>query len=540
MWNQLFPERASTIANDVDLIFAVVLGLSILFAVPVAICVITFALRYRGGKARERYIEPHEGRGGTWKIEAGVIAGLLVLALTVFGWGASVYLKIYAMPADAMNVYVVAKQWMWKFQHPTGQTEIDELHVPVGFPVRLTMISEDVIHSFFVPAFRVKRDVVPGEYTTVWFQATETGTFNLFCAEYCGTDHSRMLARVVVMDATAYQAWISQRSVGGGTGVIAEGTAGTGSKSQSAGGAQGGAQSGEQTPATMADAGGELFANLGCQSCHRQDGTGAGPSLVGVWGTQTELEGGQVRTVDEDYVRRSILDPHSELVKGYPPIMPPYEGQINEDDLTNLIEYVRSLGNSDTSGDTSTNTPSGGTPSSGTPSSGTPSSETPSSETPSGETPSSETPSSETPSSGTPISDTNQSAGGAESGAQSGEQTSTAMAAAGGELFTSLGCQSCHREDGAGAGPSLVGIWGTQTELEGGQVRTVDEDYVRRSILDPHSELVKGYQPIMPPYEGQINEDDLANLIEYVHSLGNNDASDGTSNNGTPSSDSAN
>ena len=334
MWNQLFPERASTIANDVDLIFAGVLGLSLLFAVPVACLVIFFAIRYRRGVMRERYVDVHEGRGPerTWILETAWIVIPLILALGVFSWGARLYFNIYAMPADGMDVYVVGKQWMWKFQHPTGQTEIDELHVPVGFPVRLTMISEDVIHSFYVPAFRVKRDVVPGEYTTLWFEATQTGTFDLFCAEYCGTDHSRMLARVIVMEAGQYQEWISQRAIGGGTSFIPEGSAGEA------------AEGGETTPATMADAGAQFFQDLGCASCHRDDGSGAGPSLVGLWEQEVELENGQSVAADMEYIRRSIIDPHSQLVAGYTAIMPTYEGQIDEEQLLTLIEYIRSLG----------------------------------------------------------------------------------------------------------------------------------------------------------------------------------------------------
>jgi cytochrome c oxidase subunit 2 len=346
MWNQFFPERASTIAYDVDLIFSVVLGLSLFFAVPVALLVVFFAVRYRRGVPRERFEHVHEGRGGseTWRLEAGWIAFLLILALSVFSWGARIYFKIYAMPATGMDVYVVGKQWMWKFQHPTGQTEIDELHVPVNFPVRLTMISEDVIHSFFVPAFRVKRDVVPGQYTTVWFEATETGTYHLFCAEFCGTDHSRMVARVVVMEATAYQNWLSQHGIGGGASVVPESMAGDGSGS------------GDGAPSSMADAGEQLFANLGCASCHRAAGGGAGPSLVGLWGKQVELENGQTVSADINYVRRSILDPQAEIVEGYPPIMPTYTGQIDEAELLTLVEYIQSLGATPAQGESASGT----------------------------------------------------------------------------------------------------------------------------------------------------------------------------------------
>ncbi len=333
MWNQIFPEQASTVAGSVDRIFSVVLGLSLFFAIPVAILIVYFGIKYRRGAVVERYDEVYEGRGRgpTWLLEASWIALLLPLALGVYGWGARLYFDMNELPVQGMDVYVVGKQWMWKFQHPTGQTEIDELHVPINFPVRLTMISEDVIHSFIVPQFRVKQDVVPGRYTTTWFEATEAGEFDLYCAEYCGTDHSRMLAKVIVMEPTQYQQWLSQRDVGGGTGVIAEASSGEGTAG------------GEETPATMADAGAELFESLGCTSCHLANGAGVGPSLVDKWGEEVELEDGQVETFDIDYVRRSILDPQTQIVAGYPPVMPTYEGQIDEEQLLLLIEYIRSL-----------------------------------------------------------------------------------------------------------------------------------------------------------------------------------------------------
>lgn len=333
MWNQLFPEQASTIASDVDLITAGVTALALIFAVPVAILVVIFAIRYRRGVPRQRFVEAHEGRGAdrTWMLEVAWIAIPLILALGVYSWGAGLYLRLYAIPANAMDVYVVGKQWMWKFQHPTGHTEIDELHVPVGFPVRLTMISEDVIHSFYVPAFRVKRDVVPGQYTTAWFEATRPGTYALNCAEYCGTDHSRMLARVIVMEPTEYQAWLSGREVGGRSGVVDEGSGASGAASGA--------------PMTMAGSGEQLFAQLGCNSCHRPDDSGAGPTLVGLWGEEVELSDGQVVVADIDYIRRSILDPQAQIVAGYPPIMPTYDGQIGEEELLTLVEYIRSLAN---------------------------------------------------------------------------------------------------------------------------------------------------------------------------------------------------
>lgn len=331
MWNQIFPERASSVAGDVDLIFTVVTGLSFFFSVVVAVLIVVFAIRYRRTKPAARFVETHEGRGAgaTWVLEASWIVVLLVLSLSVFGWGARLYVRMAQLPANAMDVYVVGKQWMWKFQHPTGQTEIDELHVPVNFPVRLTMISEDVIHSFYVPAFRVKQDVIPGQYTTTWFEATQPGEYHLFCAEYCGTDHSRMIGRVVVLEPTAYQQWLSGRAIGGGTGAIPEDQGRTGTETQ--------------TASTMTDAGGALFESLGCHTCHREDNSGTGPSLVERWGGQVPLEDGQEITFDENYVRTSILDPQAHIHAGYPPVMPTFEGQIDESELLQLIEYIRSL-----------------------------------------------------------------------------------------------------------------------------------------------------------------------------------------------------
>lgn len=333
LWNQIYPEQASTIAPEVDRIFWAEVGLSLFFALIVAALIIYFAIKYRRSAVVERFDEVQEGRhrGPTWLLEASWIVVLFFMAMGIFSWGARLYLQINDLPEDAMDVYVVGKQWMWKFQHPTGQTEIDELHVPVNYPVRLTMISEDVIHSFYVPQFRIKMDVLPGRYTTTWFEATRTGQYDLFCAEYCGTDHSRMIARVIVMEPVAYQQWLSQRNIGGGTGVIPEGMAGEE------------AEGAEDTPMTMADEGGALFESLGCTSCHLMRGGGAGPPLADRWDSEVQLEDGQVDTFDIDYVRRSILDPQAQIVEGYPPIMPTYEGQISEEELLLLVEYIRSL-----------------------------------------------------------------------------------------------------------------------------------------------------------------------------------------------------
>jgi cytochrome c oxidase subunit 2 len=230
--------------------------------------------------------------------------------MVIFAWGASLFFTISRPPAGALEIQVVGKQWMWKFQHPDGQREINELHVPVGRPVKLTMASEDVIHSFFVPAFRVKMDVVPGRTTTTWFEATKPGVYHLFCAEYCGTKHSGMIGRVVVLEPVQYQQWLSGGAIG-------------------------------EPPAL---AGEKLFRNLGCNACHRPGPGGLGPSLEGLFGTSRELQTGDTVMADEDYLRESILNPNARIVAGYQPIMPPFQGRITEEGLLQLIAYIKSLG----------------------------------------------------------------------------------------------------------------------------------------------------------------------------------------------------
>jgi cytochrome c oxidase subunit II len=323
---QFVPPQASSFASEVDLITLVVTGLSLLFAIPVALLIIYFAVKYRRTAAVERLDSVYEGRhkSSIWALEIGWIVIPLFLSLGIFTWGARLYVHMYQMPRDGLDIYVVGKQWMWKFQHPTGQTQINVLHVPVGYPVRLTMISEDVIHSFYVPAFRTKKDVLPGEYTTMWFEATQAGEYHIFCAEYCGTGHAPMYGTVVALEPQQYQQWISQTAPGSGTGVIPEDITPLGA-------------------ATMADAGEQLFVSLGCRTCHQMDGSGAGPSLLGVFGSERVLQNGQVVIADIQYIRRSILDPNSQIVAGYEPIMPTYAGQLDEERLLMLIEYIRSL-----------------------------------------------------------------------------------------------------------------------------------------------------------------------------------------------------
>ncbi len=228
--------------------------------------------------------------------------------MVIFIWGAVVYFKGRTPPRDATEVYVVAKQWMWKLEHAEGQREINELHVPVGRDVKLIMTSQDVIHSFFVPAFRMKQDVLPGRYTVAWFHATKSGTYHLFCAEYCGTQHSGMIGSIVVLEPAQYEAWMS----GGSTGPLSA----TGEK---------------------------IFAELGCVTCHRTDTQGRGPNLQGVFGKPVLLEDGRTITADENYIRESILDPGAKVVSGFKPVMPTFQGLVSEEQLNALVAYVKSM-----------------------------------------------------------------------------------------------------------------------------------------------------------------------------------------------------
>ena len=300
----LWPVNASTHALPVDLlyIFLVVLSAGTTLAIFVVIAI--FSMKYRRRHGREA--TPIHGSlilEITWSVIP------LGIFMVIFLWGAVIFFDERTPPQDATEIYVVAKQWMWKLQHPEGQRELNELHVPVGRDIKLIMTSQDVIHSFYVPAFRIKQDVLPGRYTTMWFRATRPGTYHLFCAQYCGTQHSGMIGDVVVMEPAEYQTWLS-----------------------------GGVPAG-----SLAQTGQALFQQLGCSTCHRFDVQGRGPNLTGVFGKPVSLEDGRTVVADENYVRESILVPAAKVVSGFKPVMPSFQGQVSEEQLDALIAYVKSL-----------------------------------------------------------------------------------------------------------------------------------------------------------------------------------------------------
>jgi cytochrome c oxidase subunit II len=306
---RLFPEQASTMAPRIDVLFWYVNVVGIFFTLLIAIGLMVFATRYRR-RTEDFFPKPIVGSTAlelTWTFIP------LVLVMIMFGWGLMIYADYSRAPENSLEVYVIGKQWMWQLQHPGGQREINALHVPVGQPVRLIMTSEDVIHDFFVPAFRVKMDVVPGKYSHLWFEATKAGTYDLFCAAYCGTEHSRMIGKVVVMERGDYERWLA-----------------------------------EKADRSLALQGRQLFQKLQCVTCHHPEAGNRAPILEGLYGKRVQLENGSSVLADEAYLRESILYPKRKVRAGWRPIMPTYDQQVSQDDLIRLIAFLKSLKHGET------------------------------------------------------------------------------------------------------------------------------------------------------------------------------------------------
>lgn len=306
MWDfPLFPKQASTVAEQVDGLYLFLVGVTAFFTLLIFALIFYFTIKYRRGKAVDRSNPPVSSH----KMEAVWIIVPLAIAMVIFGWSTSVYFNQIRSPADAAVYHAIAKQWMWKFQNPDGKREVNELHVPVGRAIRILMTSQDVIHDLYIPAFRIKSDILPGRYTTLWFEATRPGTYHLFCAEYCGTNHSQMTGQVIVMEPDEYERWLAGESAG-------------------------------ETPA---QAGERLFTQYGCNTCHNETSAARGPSLTGLFGKQVNLQSGQSIEADENYIRESIFEPTSQIVAGFPAIMPTFKGQLTEDDVMQLVAYIKSL-----------------------------------------------------------------------------------------------------------------------------------------------------------------------------------------------------
>jgi cytochrome c oxidase subunit 2 len=309
---ELFPPQASTQASQTDLLYLFLILASAAIVILVVTLIVVFSIRYRRGSAAPRpELRPLTSR----EFEIGWTAATFFLFLFIFAWTGSVRLSMLAAPKNAIEIHVEGKQWMWKIQHPNGAREINSLHVPVNVPVRLIMRSQDVIHSFFVPAFRIKQDVVPGRYTQTWFKATQTGTQHLLCTQFCGTQHSRMVGEIVVLSHDDYARWLREQAPQGD--LVAEGA--------------------------------RLFRSLGCSGCHDNPAIQA-PRLAGIYGTTVQLTGGGTAKVDDDYLRDCILEPEKHLPLGYEPLMPSFKDQISSDGILRLIAYIRSLHSTGLSG----------------------------------------------------------------------------------------------------------------------------------------------------------------------------------------------
>ena len=304
-WSFFFPEGASTTSGSVDALYFFLVAVSLFFGALIAVLLAVFAIQFRRRSEDERPAEIH----GSLVLELAWTLIPLGIVLIIFLWSAELFFTLHRVPKDAMQIHVVGKRWMWKLQHITGQREISELHVPVGVPVKLTLTSEDVIHSFFIPAFRIKKDAVPGRYNTIWFQATKPGKYHLFCAEYCGTKHSGMIGWIYVMEPAQFQAWLA-----GSTGAM-----------------------------SLASAGEKLFNDLACITCHRADTGARGPALDGLYGKAVKLASGNVVNADEGYLRESIVQPSAKIVQGYQPIMPTFQGLVTEEQIVQLIAYIQTL-----------------------------------------------------------------------------------------------------------------------------------------------------------------------------------------------------
>ena len=300
----LFPPEASKIAPEMDALFFFMVLVSLIGLTIVILLVTTFCILY----SKERHPVAVQIEGSTL-LEATWTIIPLALFLVCFVWGALLYFRIYNPPTNAMNIYIVGKQWMWKAEHPGGQHEIDSLHIPINRPVQLTMISQDVFHSFSIPAFRVKREVIPGRYSTVWFEATTPGEYHLFCTQYCGTLHSQMIGTITAMKPDDYQAWTA----------------------------------GSTSGASLAQNGERLYASLGCNSCHSGQADSRGPNLAAAYGARLQLTNGSYVTVDDAFLRDTILNPSMHVTQGYAPIMPTYQGQVSEEGLIDLVEYIKKL-----------------------------------------------------------------------------------------------------------------------------------------------------------------------------------------------------
>lgn len=302
----LHPPTASNVAGQVDEVFYFLTFITVFFSVLIFGCIFYFMIKYRRRSEDDLPEQIH----GSLPLEVIWTVIPSIICAVIFVWSSYLYVRNSRPPRNATDIYVIGKQWMWHIQHPEGPREIDTLHIPVNQAIKLTMTSQDVIHAFYIPAFRVKKSVLPGSYNEIWFTPDKVGKFHLYCTEYCGAGHSKMIGWVYVMSQRDYTAWLD----------------------------------GQMKDQSMAQEGARLFAQLGCSTCHAANGTGQGPSLEGIYGKPETLKDGSTRIVDETLIRQAIITPNSVLLPKYPPIMPTFQGQVNELQVLQLMAYIKSLG----------------------------------------------------------------------------------------------------------------------------------------------------------------------------------------------------
>lgn len=303
------PPRASSYAAHVDALFLTLVVFTAVVTAGVFLALAYFCIKYRRGSRADR----SAARRGNWFLEIGWTVIPIMVFLGLFYWGARLYFHMTMPPEGAQRIFVVGQQWMWTFEHPEGQRELNELHVPLNKPVELVMISEDVIHDLFIPAFRLHHDVLPGRYLTGWFQADRPGRYRFFCSQYCGTEHARMVGWVIVLPQAEYAAWLSRGAPEG----------------------------------SLAAQGARLFVRVGCAGCHGPASSIHAPDLAGIYQQPVHLQDGTTVLADDAYVRDSILQPSKQVVAGYPDVMPTFRGQLREADILELTAYIRSLGESE-------------------------------------------------------------------------------------------------------------------------------------------------------------------------------------------------
>jgi len=524
------PAPASAVAGQVDSVFLFILAVGLFFFVITQGALIYFALRYRKRRGDPEEPETPQIKGNV-VLEGVWILVPTVLIFAIFAYGYVVFMRMEQPLANATQINVVAKQWLWEFEYPDGRKAINELRLAVGEPVDLVMTSDDVIHSLFIPEFRMKQDILPGRYTHMYLQPEKAGEYQIFCAEYCGAGHSTMLARLVVMEPVAYHEWQEKQEEKGG-----------------------GAPSTER--------GEHLVESSGCLACHTLDGTAkVGPSFKGLFGRQVALSDGSTVTADEDYIRESILDPNAKVVKGFQPVMPTFKGTLSGSDITSVIDYLKTLGvegarKAPTSPEngrrlvekfgclachTTDGSPKVGPSFKGI--YGTTAEMDDASTAKVDETyirqsviePSLKIvkgyknlmPSFKGRLEEGEIADIaayiRSLSGGSEAQQKPAEKPGAAGEGGhekGAKLVEDAGCLGCHSTDGSPKfGPTFKGLYGRTVTLADGTTVKADEAYIKESVEDPGAKVVKGYPPAMPSFKGRFSPEELDEVADYIESL---------------------